>query len=96
MLAYLAWGTYRLKMAAWWGTLLLWIVGGANGVVMFSQTDLMEMYEKMGTPAAQSEMMAEVGLRRDGVLLGTLDGLGEWGPVAGLSAVCAPLLRPQW
>ena len=27
VLAYLAWGTYRLRMAAWWGMLLLWIVG---------------------------------------------------------------------
>lgn len=29
VLAYLAWGTYRLQMAAWWGTLLLWTAGTA-------------------------------------------------------------------
>ena len=29
-MAYLAWGTYRLQMAAWWGTLLLCIVGTLN------------------------------------------------------------------
>ena len=25
-----AWGMYRLRMAAWWGTLLLWILGVLN------------------------------------------------------------------
>ena len=61
VLAYLAWGTYRLQMAAWWGTLLLWIVGTLN-MVAFPQTGLMEMYEKMGMPAAQLEMIRKSGM----------------------------------
>lgn len=56
-LMYLAWGTYRLQMAAWWGTLLLWTVGIVNMVMMFLQTNLMEMYEKMRMPATQLEMI---------------------------------------
>ena len=60
-LAYLAWGTYRLQMAAWWGMLLLGIAGNANMVFTFSRIDVMEMYEKMGTPAEQIEMMRKMG-----------------------------------
>ncbi len=55
--ACLAWGTYRLQMAAWWGILLLNIAGILSAVVTFSQMDLMEMYEKMHTPEAQLAMM---------------------------------------
>ena len=62
VLAYLAWGTYRLQMAAWWGTLLFWILGTVNMAVTFSQTGLMEMYEKMGMPAAQLEMIRKSGM----------------------------------
>jgi hypothetical protein len=61
VMAYLAWGTYRLKMAAWWGTLLLWMVGIVNmGTV--SQTLLLEMYEKMRMPAAQLAMIRRSGM----------------------------------
>ena len=37
-MAWLAWGSYRLKMAAWWGLLLLFIVGTVVAVVTFSRT----------------------------------------------------------
>ena len=71
VLAYLAWGTYRLQMAAWWGTLLLSIAGTLSVVVTFSRTDLMEMYRKMGTPADQLEMMQKMGLA---------ESMSRWGP----------------
>jgi len=70
-MAYLARGTYRLQMAAWWGTLLLWIVGTLNMAVTFSQTGLMEMYEKMGMPPAQLEMMRKSGFAET---------MSHWGP----------------
>jgi hypothetical protein len=75
VLAYLAWGTYRLQMAAWWGTLLLWIAGTLNSVVIFARSDLMEMYEKMGMPADQLEM-----IRKSGVV----ESMSHWGPWMGL------------
>lgn len=75
VMAYLAWGTYRLQMAAWWGMLLLCIVGIFNTVVTFSQMDLMEMYEKMRMPAAQLEMM-----RKSGVI----EMMSRWMPWMGL------------
>ena len=61
VMAYLAWGAYRLQMAAWWGTLVLWIVGILN-MLTFSPTCLMEMYEKMRMPVAQLEMIRKSGM----------------------------------
>ena len=75
VLAYLAWGTYRLQRAAWWGTLLLGIVGTANMMVTFSRTDLTAMYEKMGLPADQIEMIRKMGM---------IEMMSRWGPWMGL------------
>jgi hypothetical protein len=75
VMAYLAWGTYRLQMAAWWGTLLLGIAGSLNMVVTFSRTNLMEMYEKMGMPADQLDMVRKTGL---------VEAMSHWGPWMGL------------
>jgi hypothetical protein len=58
----LAWGTYRLQRTAWWGTLLLGIVGTVNTVVTFSRIDLMKFYETMGMPADQLEMIRKMGI----------------------------------
>jgi hypothetical protein len=76
-LASLAWGTYRLQMAAWWGTLLLVAVGIASGVFTFSRIDLMEMYEKMGMPADTLDQMRKMHI-------GEL--MSQWGPWTMLAA----------
>jgi hypothetical protein len=79
VLAWLAWGTYRLKMAAWWATLLLGIAGTVNGVIFIRHGDLMTMYEKMGMPADQLEMIRKLGM---------VEMLSQWGPwIAGASAI---------
>ncbi len=75
VLAYLAWGTYRLQIAAWWGMVLLWIGGTINGVLTFSRTDLLELYEKAGLPADQLEMMRKMGI---------VESMSRWGPLLGL------------
>jgi MFS family permease len=69
-LAYFAWGTYRLQMAAWWGMLLLGILGVLN-MVTIRGAHLMEMYQKMRVPAAQLEMMRKSGM---------LEMLSSWMP----------------
>jgi hypothetical protein len=76
VLAYLAWGTYRLQSIAWWGTLLIGIVGTVNTVVTFSRTDLTQMYEKMGMPADQIELIRKVGV---------VEMMSRWGPWLGLT-----------
>jgi len=80
VLAYLAWGTYRLQMAAWWATLLLAIVGTLNMVVTFSRVDLMQMYEKMGMPADQLEMIRKMGM---------VETMSQWGPWMNLAGGAA-------
>ncbi|MBN2578201.1 MAG: hypothetical protein JXB10_04350 [Pirellulales bacterium] len=60
--AYLAWENYRLKIAAWWGTLLLWIVMSLSSFLTFSRVNLMDMYEKMGIPKSQLEMIHKFGV----------------------------------
>jgi hypothetical protein len=61
-LAYLAWGTYRLQMLAWWGTLLYGLAATLSSAVTFWRGDLMQMYEKMGLPAEQIERIRKMGI----------------------------------
>ena len=75
LLAYLAWGSYRLQMTAWWGTLLTGIAGALSMVVTFARTDLMQMYEKMGFPPEQLELMRKTGI---------VELMSRWGPWMGL------------
>ena len=76
VLACLAWGTYRLKMLAWWGTVVLGIVSIANSVLFFSRGDLLQMYEKMGFPAGTIDMIKKTGV------LEMLTSYGVWMNVA--------------
>jgi hypothetical protein len=71
ILAYLAWGTYRLQPAAWWVTLVFGIAESANVFVTFTRTDLMEMYEKMGLPPEQLDQMRKLGFAQM---------MSAWGP----------------
>jgi hypothetical protein len=70
-LAYLAWGTYRLQMAAWWGTLVLGVLGIASGVLTLSRIDLMAMYEKMGMPPETLDQMRQMRM---------VELMSQWGP----------------
>jgi hypothetical protein len=75
VLGWLAWGTYRLKMAAWWGTLLVGIVSALNVVVTHWHADLAKMYEKMGMPADRLDLIQKTGI---------LDATSFWAPRIGL------------
>jgi hypothetical protein len=74
VLAYLAWGIYRLRWTAWWGTLLIGIAGTVNLVVTYLRTDLMEMYEKTGMPIDQIELIRKTGI---------VEMMSRWGPWMG-------------
>jgi hypothetical protein len=75
ILVYLAWGTYRLQMAAWWAALLLGIAGSLNTAVTFARADLAEMYKQQGYSADQLEMIRKMGL---------LEVMPTWGLWTGL------------
>jgi hypothetical protein len=67
-LAYLAWGNYRLKMPAWWGSIALAVLGGASSIITFSQISLLEFYEKMKFPAQQLEVIKQMSLPQNSQL----------------------------
>lgn len=62
LLAFLAWGLYKLKKWAWLGTIVLLIVGTASSLVTFSRVGFREMYEKMQFSEEQLEMLESTGI----------------------------------
>ena len=61
LFGYLAWSTYKLKMAAWWATLGAFVLFGLSTVISFSIIDLIDLYREMGFPKEQLEMMERSG-----------------------------------
>ena len=57
LLSYLAWGLYRLRIAAWWCAVGLFTVWGFSTCITFSRVSLMDLYVKMSVPAQQLETM---------------------------------------
>jgi hypothetical protein len=71
--ACLAWGTYRMKPAAWWGTLLLYVAVPLSSWLTFSQVNPLDMYTKMGFSADQLNI-----LRGSGAFA-SWSSMGTWG-----------------
>jgi len=59
---YLVWGMYHRRVAAWWTALLLVLVGSVSGMLTMAQTDLMELYQRMGIPEEQLDMIGQMGM----------------------------------
>jgi hypothetical protein len=59
---YLAWGTYRLKIAAWWVAVVATALLSISAAVTFLKVDLLEIYRQMGYPERQIEMIRNIGL----------------------------------
>jgi len=57
LLGYVSWGTYRLKINAWWCAASLVVAWGASATITFSRVSIMELYEKMNYSAEQLELM---------------------------------------
>lgn len=75
--ACLAWGTYRLKPIAWWGTLLLFVAVPLSSWLTFSRTNPLDMYTKAGLSADQLETIRNSGVLESWPLMGT------WGSLVG-------------
>jgi len=65
VLAYLAWGSYKLKIKAWWLALIVFIASALSLAITFSRVGLMDFYEKMNFPAQQLEMARQVFAQRE-------------------------------
>jgi hypothetical protein len=60
LFGYVALGSYRLDMSAWWCAVLLMIAWGASVAVTFSRVNLFAFYEKMNYPAEQLALMKQL------------------------------------
>ena len=54
---WLAWGAYRLKSAAWWGSALLWTLWAGSMVWTFTSLGYHEFYRRAGYSAHDIDMM---------------------------------------
>jgi hypothetical protein len=62
LFAYLAWATYKLKMAAWWTTLVVYLVFGISTVVTFWRISMIEFYRELAFPEEQLELIEKSGM----------------------------------
>lgn len=62
LLAYVAWGTYKLSIKAWWCSVLLTIAWALSAGITFSRVSMWEFYEKMNLPEQQLDMMKQYGM----------------------------------
>ncbi|TWU09467.1 hypothetical protein CA54_47090 [Symmachiella macrocystis] len=62
LLAYLAWATYKMKMSAWWTTLVVYLLFGLSGLVTFSRISMMDFYREMDMPEEQLKIIEQSGM----------------------------------
>ena len=65
LFAYAAWGTYKLRMRAWWCGLILTIASVVSMGITFSRVSLVEFYEQMNMPNESLDIMKEFGIFHD-------------------------------
>jgi MFS family permease len=59
VLAYIAWGTYKLDVKAWWCALLVYIGWAFSGIITFSTVSMNELYEKIGFSGQHLDMIRQ-------------------------------------
>ncbi|NLF07626.1 MAG: hypothetical protein GX594_06560 [Pirellulaceae bacterium] len=74
IMAFLAWGIYGRKMAAWWGTLVFWTFWGVSASITFSKVGLLELYEMMEIPPNQLELLKKSGMLDGNYLIASMIG----------------------
>lgn len=50
---YLAWAIYKLKITAWWATLIAYILFSVSSIITFSRKGIMDFYREMDFPEKQ-------------------------------------------
>ncbi len=61
LLAYTAWGAYKLDIKAWWCALLVHIGWSFSAIITFSTVGMDKFYERMDFPREQLDMMKQYG-----------------------------------
>ncbi len=59
---WIGWMWYRLKVIGWWALAATMIVLSLSNIITFSHLDIMELYQKMGFPQAQIDLIRQQGL----------------------------------
>ncbi len=66
---YVAWGTYRLSINAWWCAVLLIIAWVLSAAITFSRVNILDFYEKMNFPEQQLDTMKQFSMSQDYMVL---------------------------
>ena len=56
---YVAWGTYRLSINAWWCAVLVIIAWALSTAITFSRVSILDFYEKMNFPEQQLDIIKQ-------------------------------------
>jgi len=59
---WIGWMWYRLKVIGWWALAATMIVLSLSNIITFSHLDIVELYQKMGFPQAQIDLIRRQGL----------------------------------
>ena len=66
---YVAWGTYKLSINAWWCAVLLVIAWALSAGITFSRVNILDYYEKMNFPEQQLDIMKQFSISQDYMVL---------------------------
>jgi len=66
---YIAWGTYRLSINAWWCAVLLIIAWALSAAITFSRVSIVDFYEKMNFPEQQLDTIKQFSISQDYMVL---------------------------
>ncbi|MHC4498668.1 MAG: hypothetical protein ACYS21_06080, partial [Planctomycetota bacterium] len=69
LLVYTAWGTYKLRIRAWWCSVLLIVVWALSAGITFSRVSMWEFYERMNFPEQQLEMMKKFAMPQSSAMV---------------------------
>lgn len=67
--AYAAWGTYKLRINAWWCSVLLIIAWFVSTAITFSRISMWDFYEKMDLPREQLDIMREYNILQSSTMV---------------------------
>ena len=65
LFGYVAWGTYKLSIKAWWCAVLVIIAWALSAGITFSRVNILDYYEKMNFPEQQLDMIEQFNIPQD-------------------------------
>ncbi len=69
LFGYVAWGTYKLSIKAWWCAVLVIIAWALSAGITFSRVSILDYYEKMNFPEQQLDMIEQYSIPQDYMVL---------------------------